>query len=129
MLMAMAGPGANIAAAILTGLLIRYFLFPWKLYQLILLYMLFMNIGLGLFNLIPIPPLDGSHILENLLPPEASMKYQQMGRYGLMVLFFIVFLDSFAHTGILTAILIYPMFLLAHLFAGNNLVLLMHMAG
>jgi len=129
MIMAVAGPGANIGMAIVTGLLIRRFLFPWKLYQFVLLYMLFMNIGLGLFNLIPIPPLDGSHIIENILPLEASIRYQQMGRYGLMILFFIVLLDSFAHTGILTAILIYPMFLLAHLFAGNNLMLLLHMAG
>ncbi len=129
MLMAMAGPGANIAMAIVAGLLIRHLFLPWKLYQLLLLYMLFMNIGLGLFNLIPIPPLDGSHILENLLPLKASIRYQQMGRYGLIILFSIVLLDSFAHTGILTAILIYPMFLLAHLFAGNNLMLLMRMVG
>lgn len=129
MLMAMAGPGANLIIAIIVGLFIRFLIFPWKLYQLVLLYMLFMNIGLALFNLIPIPPLDGSHILGNLLPIEASIRYQQMGRYGLMILFAIILLDSFAHTGILTAILIYPMFLLAHLFAGNNLMVLMRMVG
>ncbi len=127
MLMAMAGPGANFAAALVTGFLIRYVFLPWKLYQLILIYMLFMNIGLGLFNLIPIPPLDGSHILENLLPPATSIKYQKMGRYGIIILFVIVLLDNFAHTGILTVILLYPMFLIAKLFAGHNLILLMNM--
>ena len=92
MLMAMAGPGANLLAALIAGLFIRYLLIGWKLYQLVLLYMLFMNIGLALFNLIPIPPLDGSHILENLLPYELSMKYQQIGRYGIMILFIVEFI-------------------------------------
>ncbi len=127
MLMAMAGPGANLLAALIAGLFIRYLLIGWKLYQLVLLYMLFMNIGLALFNLIPIPPLDGSHILENLLPYELSMKYQQIGRYGIMILFGVVLLDSFAGTRILTTLLIYPMFLIAKLFAGKNLFILMHM--
>jgi Zn-dependent protease len=84
-----------------------------------------MNIGLALFNLIPIPPLDGSHIMENLLPYEMSVKYQRIGRYGLMVLFLAILLDSFAGTQILTAILIYPMFWIAKLFAGKNLIWLM----
>jgi Zn-dependent protease len=125
MLMAAAGPGANFFAALVAGLLIRYFLFPSQLYQLVLLYLLFMNIGLALFNLIPIPPLDGSHIMENLLPYEMSVKYQRIGRYGLMVLFLAILLDSFAGTQILTAILIYPMFWIAKLFAGKNLIWLM----
>ncbi len=125
MLMAAAGPGANFFAALVAGLLIRYFLFPSQLYQLVLLYLLFMNIGLALFNLIPIPPLDGSHIIENLLPYEMSVKYQRIGRYGLMVLFLAILLDSFAGTQILTAILIYPMFWIAKLFAGKNLIWLM----
>ena len=127
MLMAMAGPGANLLAALIAGLFIRHLLIGWKLYQLVLLYMLFMNIGLALFNLIPIPPLDGSHILENLLPYELSIKYQQIGRYGIIILFGVVLLDSFAGTRILTALLIYPMFLIAKLFAGKNLLILMHM--
>jgi len=126
MLMAAAGPGANFLAALMAGLLIRYFLLASQLYQLVLLYLLFMNIGLALFNLIPIPPLDGSHILENLLPYEMSVRYQQVGRYGLMILFLVVLLDSFAGTQILTSILLYPMFWIAKLFAGKNLIWLMH---
>ncbi len=126
MLMAAAGPGANFLAALIVGLLIRHLLFASKLYQLVLLYLLFMNIGLALFNLIPIPPLDGSHILENLLSYDMSIKYQKIGKYGLMILFFIVLLDNFAGTQILTSILLYPMLWIAKLFAGKNLIWLMH---
>lgn len=119
--MALAGPIANLSLALLAGILIRYFFFPWELYRLALIYLLFMNLGLGLFNLLPIPPLDGSHILENLLPPRASQKYREVGRYGPIIILGIVMLDNFAHTGILNKVLIGPMKYLAHIFSGINL--------
>ncbi|RLB37433.1 MAG: hypothetical protein DRH12_14375, partial [Deltaproteobacteria bacterium] len=109
------------SAAFVVGLFIRYFLLPWQIYTQILLYLLLMNLGLGLFNLIPIPPLDGSHILENILPPKTAEKFRSLGRYGPIVIILVVLLDNYAHTGILNAILIYPMFHLGHLFAGDNL--------
>ncbi|UCF85785.1 MAG: site-2 protease family protein [Desulfobacteraceae bacterium] len=116
--MSLAGPLANISLAFLAGLLIRYFLLPWDIYRLALIYLLFMNIGLGLFNLLPIPPLDGSHILENLLPPRAAQKYREFGRYGPIIILGIVMLDNFVHTGILNRVLIGPMKLLAQVFSG-----------
>jgi Zn-dependent protease len=118
--MSLAGPLANISLALLAGILIRYFFFPWEIYRLALIYLLFMNLGLGLFNLLPIPPLDGSHVLENLLPPGAAQNYRAFGRYGPMVILGIVMLDNFAHTGILNRILIGPMRLLAEVFSGIN---------
>ncbi|MBK5099990.1 MAG: site-2 protease family protein [Desulfobacteraceae bacterium] len=120
-IMSLMGPLANITVAFLAGVLIRYFLFPSEVYLKALVYLILMNLGLGLFNLLPIPPLDGSHILENLLPPSAAQKYREFGRYGPMVLIGIIMLDNFAHTGIIGRILIGPMFHLAHLFAGDNL--------
>jgi Zn-dependent protease len=119
-LMSLAGPLANILLAFLAGILIRNFFFPWDIYRLALIYLLFMNIGLGLFNLVPIPPLDGSHVLENLLPPRAAQKYREFGRYGAIIILGIVMLDNFAHTGILSRVLIGPMKYLAHLFSGIN---------
>ena len=116
--MSLAGPLANISLAFLAGMLIRYFLLPWEIYRLALVYLLFMNIGLGLFNLLPIPPLDGSHILENLLPPRAAQKYREFGRYGPIIILGIVMLDNFAHTGILNRVLIGPMKFLAKVFSG-----------
>jgi len=125
-IMALAGPLANILAAFITGILIRHFLLPWEVYLTTLIYLLFMNIGLGLFNLLPLPPLDGSHVLENALPPSTAQKYRKFGRYGPIVLIGIILLDNFAHTGILSRVLIGPMKYLAYLFAGDNLFRLLH---
>jgi Zn-dependent protease len=48
--------------------------------------MLILNITLGVFNLIPIPPLDGSHIFEELLPPDAARAYEQIRPYSFILL-------------------------------------------
>lgn len=124
--MSLCGPLANISAALVAGMLIRYFFFPYEVYQRVLIYLILMNIGLGLFNLLPIPPLDGSHVLENTLSSGAALKYRQFGRYGPILLIGIIMLDNFAHTGIINRLLIYPMIYLAHLFAGDNLFRLLH---
>jgi len=120
-LMSLSGPIANIAAAFVAGIFIRYFLLPWETYQIVFINLLFMNLGLGLFNLLPIPPLDGSHVLENVLPPKAAQKYREFGRYGPLLLLGIIMFDNFARTGILNLILIGPLIYLGHLFAGDNL--------
>lgn len=44
------------------------------------------NFILALFNLMPIPPLDGSHVMKYLLPPAWSLRYQRIGAYGLIIL-------------------------------------------
>jgi Zn-dependent protease len=51
---------------------------------------LYINLILAVFNLIPIPPLDGSHVVAHLLPPRLAMKYREMGRYGLGILMLLV---------------------------------------
>ena len=53
-------------------------------------YGIFINLILAYFNLIPVPPLDGSHVLYHLLPPAAGARYRAMGRYGVAVLFLTV---------------------------------------
>ena len=125
-LMALAGPAANMGVALVAGMLIRFFLFPVEVYLQVLWSLLIMNIGLGLFNLLPFPPLDGSHVLENILPVEAARKFRKWGRYAPFVLIGIVMLDNFAHTGIFSRIMGGPMLGLAHLFAGDNLFALWH---
>jgi Zn-dependent protease len=47
---------------------------------------IYINYALGLFNLIPIPPLDGSKVIESILPYEAARKYEQISQYGMMIL-------------------------------------------
>ncbi len=56
-------------------------------------YGIFINLILAFFNLIPIPPLDGSHVLFHFLPRPLALEYRRAGRYGLLVvmaLFFFV---------------------------------------
>ena len=47
---------------------------------------IFINLILAIFNLVPIPPLDGSHVLYHFLPRAWRASYQQAGRYGILVL-------------------------------------------
>ena len=61
------------------------------------------NIYLGVFNLLPIHPLDGSHILEGLLPPEQARAYSRLSRYGSLFLIILLF------TGVLTTVT-YPLY-------------------
>ena len=52
-----------------------------------------LSIGLGLFNLVPIPPLDGSKVLFAVLPDRAYDQLMRYERYGMLVLFALVFFD------------------------------------
>ena len=54
------------------------------------------NLGLGIFNLLPIPPLDGSNILAGLLPPRLAQSYMQSGKYGFIILI-VLFLSGAVH--------------------------------
>ncbi|MFP4428549.1 MAG: site-2 protease family protein [Desulfovermiculus sp.] len=54
------------------------------------------NLGLGLFNLLPIPPLDGSNILAGLLPPHLAQTYMQSSKYGFIILI-VLFLSGAVH--------------------------------
>ena len=51
------------------------------------------NLVLAVFNLLPIPPLDGSHVLKWVLPPAWSLRYQQLGRYGIVILLVLLWTD------------------------------------
>ena len=58
--------------------------------QLMMVYGILLNLALAAFNLIPIPPLDGSHVMKYLLPPAWSLQYQRFGRQGMILLFVLV---------------------------------------
>ena len=56
------------------------------------LYGILINLVLACFNLIPIPPLDGSHVLFHLLPRRLALPYRRAGQFGLLVLMGLLFL-------------------------------------
>ncbi|MEA3295655.1 MAG: site-2 protease family protein [Patescibacteria group bacterium] len=93
---AIAGPLANIFLAIIFGFLIR-FLAPvvsGEFYQAlfsVFAYIVWINLLLAVFNLLPIPPLDGSHILFAFLPREMENIKIFLSQYGLLLLLFFIF--------------------------------------
>ena len=58
--------------------------------QQMLIYGIGLNLILIAFNLLPVPPLDGSHVMKYLLPPAWALRYQQIGAYGLLLLFLLL---------------------------------------
>jgi Zn-dependent protease len=54
-------------------------------------YAILINLVLAFFNLIPIPPLDGSHVLAHLLPKEVEVQYRMVGQYGILILMGIMY--------------------------------------
>ncbi len=60
--------------------------------QRMMVYGIWLNLVLCFFNLIPIPPLDGSHLLYHALPPRAGAWYRDLGRFGYLPLFALMFL-------------------------------------
>ncbi|MBO5364338.1 MAG: site-2 protease family protein, partial [Clostridia bacterium] len=63
----------------------------------ICLYLVQMNLGLGLFNLIPIPPLDGSKVLNAILPQRLYFKIMEYERYGFILLIVLINLPFFSN--------------------------------
>jgi Zn-dependent protease len=97
---ALAGPASNFISAFFFGLLFRLtspILIGSQIGD-VILQMLFMavwiNLILTIFNLLPIPPLDGFHILEGLVSDDTYIKLQSFARYGPMILLGIILLAS-----------------------------------
>ncbi len=128
MWVALAGPLANFLLAAFCGLLLKFFpylIWPFSLLgkdatvffgrpiMLMLALGVQLNVGLAVFNLIPIPPLDGSRILVGLLPRELAFKYARLEPYGFLILLLLIF------TGAIQKIILPAILYLSHIFRGG----------
>jgi Zn-dependent protease len=99
-IVAVAGPLANVTLLFAVGIpfklgLLRAYGLGAEPISVLLLTMMQINAMLAVFNLIPIPPLDGSKILLGLLPPEQAVAYARVQLYGpFLLLFFLMFTNA-----------------------------------
>jgi Zn-dependent protease len=92
-LVALAGPGMNLLLAIAGALVLSATVSlsggaedgAAKFIALNALNFIYINIFLGIFNLLPVPPFDGGHVVEGLLPPALGQQFRKIGRFSLLV--------------------------------------------
>lgn len=106
-LVALAGPLTNFIVAIVSMIIIGFILkfansslAIFDIINTFLLILAIINIGLGVFNLIPIPPLDGSKILGSFLKGQVYEQYMKYQQYGFIILALLLFLSSLAGGGV-----------------------------
>lgn len=105
-LVSLAGVTANLILAILFTVLMAFSewlirLAPdlattWLILRGMAEYGIVINFVLMLFNLIPIPPLDGSHVFAYLLPPKLAYRYRQIGMGGIMIVMLMLWITGFS---------------------------------
>ncbi len=124
---AIAGPISNIITAIISGILLKFIVFDLAsagafgaytvpLIQ-FLVWMIFIGVVLAVFNMLPIPPLDGSRVLYGLLPDHLANSIKKIETYGILIVFGIILFGgrTFSY------ILIYPFLKFLEIFSFNNL--------
>jgi len=129
-----AGPLSNLVIAALLGILVRLDVVawhsPWQYEPFyywdagwiaadIIGYVIFLNLILAVFNLIPIAPLDGYNIAIGVLPRRQAYAWAKLERYGPLILLALIFLSFY--TGFLWDFLMRAVDLFARLFVGQTL--------
>ena len=114
-IVALAGPISNLLMALAWALLARIaVMIGVEFISVPIIYMgvagISINLVLALINLLPIPPLDGSRVLTGILPNYWAWRYNQLERYGFIILLILLY------TRVLNAVLEYPMYVAQKLF-------------
>jgi len=91
----LAGPAANLLLALLATLIVKSGIIVGVTMIRIAGHVILVNVILAVFNLIPIPPLDGSRIVMGLLPAPLAVRYATIERYGFIILFALLYLGLF----------------------------------
>ena len=99
MLTSLAGPGSNLLLALVCVLLLKVVrmvpMLEASALNILLNYGVMINVGLAIFNLLPIPPLDGSKVLAFFLPAKAEIAYYRIEPYGIYILIVLMMVGGF----------------------------------
>ncbi|MDD2332579.1 MAG: site-2 protease family protein, partial [Candidatus Cloacimonetes bacterium] len=105
-LVALAGPLSNCLIAVLFALI--FHLSANSLVLNICFYVIFMNLLLAFFNLIPFPPLDGSKVLGIFLSDSAYLKWTMQERKGMVILFVVILASNFLRLNLIGSLILPP---------------------
>jgi Zn-dependent protease len=89
---ALAGPVSNLAQVMVYSLIFHVsMVLGWSLTAFIGWWGIYINLLLAMFNLLPVPPLDGSRLIAAVLPRDMGWQFLSVGRYGFMILMLLIF--------------------------------------
>ena len=96
MIVGLAGPASNLILAAIAGTIYR--ILPFEgIFGIFLVYTCIINVVLAVFNLIPIPPLDGSRVAIGFLPPRLISPYLRLERYVFIIIFGLLWLGALSY--------------------------------
>jgi Zn-dependent protease len=117
-LVAFAGPLSNLVTAFVLGLALSAGLVPGGAITTVVQMTIFINVLLAIFNLIPLPPLDGFSVLMRILPPPLAMRIAPIAKYGPGVLLAIFALSYVFRIPLIGAVVLPPTYFIVRLIMG-----------